>query len=93
MKNWALEVLIVLSHSKRAQAAIFLGVMSFIVLHALAYLQLSDFQIQGPMAPLTEVFKENLYGRYDDAALGCLISFWGLAVKFYRKDKKRLFHF
>jgi len=54
---------------------------------------LRDFQLTGYLAPMSDMLKEKLICKYDRAALGCLGSFWMLAIKQYRKDKKRFYRF
>ncbi len=91
MKDWFAEFLVVLSHSKRTQLAVCLGVFGFAAIHLWGNYQLSNFELSGHMSSIGEVVKENLLRRYDKVALGCLISFFLLAIKLYRKDKKRLY--
>lgn len=91
MKEFFAEILIVISYSGRTQAAIFLGLIGFIIINLVGDYYLANFQLTGYMAPLTDVIKGKLLHRYDKAAWAVLISFWWLAVKFYRKDKKRIF--
>jgi hypothetical protein len=91
--GWFAEVLMVLSFSKRTQWAIVLGVVSFLVMNILGHSQLANFELQGAMAPFTEVIKDKLLSKYDKAAYGCLAGFWLLAFKLYRKDKKNFYRF
>ena len=91
MKNWFAEFLVVFSHSKRTQWAIFLGVLGFFAIHLWGDYQLSSFKLSANMDSIGAVIKEKFLRRYDKVALGCLISFFLLAVKLYRKDKKRLY--
>jgi hypothetical protein len=91
MREWLLEFRLILENSKKTQWAIFLGVFGFIAIHLFANYQLSNFQLQGPMSGLTDAIRENLFNRYEKVAWGCLITFWLLAIKLYRRDKKRLY--
>ena len=91
MKDWFAEFLVVLSHSKRTQWAIFLGVFGFVAINLWGDYQLSNFELSGNMDSIGAVIKEKFLRRYDKVALGCLISFFLLAIKLYRKDKKRLY--
>lgn len=91
MKDYFAEILIVIAYSGRTQAAILLGLFGFILINLVGDYYLDNFHLSGYMAPLTDVIKEKLLHRYDKAAWGILISFWWLAVKFYRKDKKKFY--
>lgn len=92
LAGWLTEVLLILSFSKRTQWAIFLGVIGFFVINFLGSTQLDNFELQGAMAPFSGVIKDNLVQKYDKAAYGCLGSFWLLAYKLYRRDKKRFYN-
>ena len=46
--------------------------------------------LHGALAPLTDVVREKLFHRYDKAAWASLAACLLLAVKLYRKDRKRL---
>lgn len=91
VKDWFAEFSVVLSHSNRTQLALFLGVFGFVAIHVWGDYQLSNFELSGQMSSIGEVIKDKLLRRYDKVALGCLISFFLLAIKLYRKDKKRLY--
>lgn len=90
MRDYFTEILIVIAYSGRTQAAIILGMVGFIVINLIGDFYLADFQLSGFMAPLTAVINEKLLHRYDKAAWGVLFSCWWLAVKFYRKDRKKV---
>lgn len=90
MKEYFTEILIVIAYSGRTQAAIIFGMVGFIVISLVGDYYLANFQLVGPMAELTDVIKEMFIHRYDKAAWGVLFSCWWLAVKFYRKDRKKL---
>ncbi|MGZ8220890.1 MAG: hypothetical protein ACXWT0_04490 [Methylobacter sp.] len=79
----------VIAYSGRTQAAIILGMIGFIVINLIGDYYLSNFQLSGQMAGLTDVIKEKLVHRYDKAAWGVLFSCWWLAFKLYHKDKMR----
>ncbi|MDO9103674.1 MAG: hypothetical protein Q7U57_01800 [Methylovulum sp.] len=89
MKDYLTEILIVIAYSGRTQAAIILGMIGFIGINLIGDYYLSHFQLSGTMLPFTEVIKEKLIHKYDKAAWGILISFLLLAIKFYRKDRKK----
>lgn len=90
MRDYFTTILLVIVYSGRTQAAIFIGVLGFIVINLLGDYYLADFQLTGQMAPFTEVFKAKLLHKYDKAAWGVLFSSLWLAVKFYRKDRKKV---
>ena len=45
------------------------------------------------MAPIANAIRPIIEMRYEQAAWGALISFFGLAIKAYLKDRKRLFDY
>lgn len=47
-------------------------------------------ELNGPLAPLTDVTRHALMRRYDKAAWMALGGFSVVAVKAYRKDRRRL---
>jgi hypothetical protein len=89
MPNWLLETIAVIALSKRTQWAIIFGCLFFIGINLMGIYVLSNFELHGPAAGLTEVIKQKLASRYDKIAWGALFSFLGLAFKFYRKDKNK----
>ena len=91
MKEYIIEILLILSFSKKTQFAILLGMIGYIVIEIIGAHQVRDFHLSGYLEPLSDVIKEKLIGKYDKAALGCLGSFWVLAIKQYRKDRKRFY--
>jgi len=88
--NWLEEVLLVLAFSTRTQVAILLGVLSFIGILIYGCFAVDSFELTGPLAPLTAVIKPYLAHRYEAAAFGALFGFIGVAVKWFRKDQKKL---
>jgi hypothetical protein len=58
MKDHFFEILAVLAYSTRTQAAVVLGVVSFVVIHIVGVYALDNFQLTGPMSSLTDVIKE-----------------------------------
>lgn len=89
MKDYFTEILLIISYSSRTQAAIILGAIGFIVINLVGDYYLTNSQLSGQMPGLTEIIKEKFAHRYDKAAWAVLFSFWWLAFKLYRKDKKR----
>lgn len=90
MKDWLAEILVVLAHSSRTQFALVLGVVSFVGLMVAGDYFVGRIQLHGALSPLTEVVREQLFHRYDKAAWGSLVACLLLAIKLYRKDRKRL---
>lgn len=90
MLEWFEEFLVILAHSKRTQLAILLGVTSFISILAAGEYLVGRVNIHGALAPLTDVVREALLGRYEKAAWACLGASMLLAIKGYRKDRKKL---
>jgi hypothetical protein len=90
MLEWFEEFLVIVTHSKRTQLAIFLGLTSFISILAAGEYFVGRVNIQGALSPLTDVVREALLGRYEKAAWASLGAFMLLAIKGYRKDRKKL---
>ena len=90
MTNWFEEFLVVLAYSRRTQWAIGLGMVSFVVILAAGDYFAGHLSFQGIFTPLSDPVREALLGRYDKAAWSSLGGFLVLAVKCYRKDRKRL---
>lgn len=91
MKKWFYELLIVLALSKRTQLSIVIGIIGFFVINLWGNHHAQNIEFSGQMSAFEKAFKELILHRYDKLALGCLISFWLLAIKLFHKDKKR-FH-
>jgi hypothetical protein len=85
------EVGVVLCHSRRTQLAIGFGVFFFCGILVLGQVLAVGIELPGPMAVLNEVVRENLIHRSDKAAWAALGGFALLAIKTYRKDRRRLF--
>lgn len=91
MKDWFLEFLTILAFSRKTQYALIFGMIGYAAISLIGNHILRDFQLTGFYAPFNNMVKDKLIGKYDNAALGCLVSSWLLAIKLYRKDKKRLY--
>jgi hypothetical protein len=89
MLVWIEEFLAVLAYSKRTQLAILLGVASFVSILTAAEYFVGRVNFHGALAPLTNVAREALLGRYEKAAWASLGAFMLLAIKGYRKDRKK----
>jgi len=90
MKDWLTEILVVLAYSPRSQFAIVLGLVSFAGFMLAGAYFVGQIELHGLLAPLTEVVREEIGHRYNKEAWASLVSCLLLAVKFYRKDRKRL---
>jgi len=92
MKDYFTDILIVIAYSGRTQAAIILGMVGFIIIDLVGQYSLSNFQLSSHMTGLTEIIKEKFAHKYEKAAWGTLASFWWVAFKLYKKDKKKLWN-
>lgn len=90
LKEYFAEILYVIAMSKKTQWAIILGVVFFIGISLAGSYLTSNLQFSGPLKGLEDAVAGKLLKRYDKVALLALISFWVLAFKCYRRDKKRL---
>lgn len=79
-----------LCYSTRTQLAIISGAAFFVGILMAGQSLVGGLELHGPLAPLTDVIRDRLMHRYDKAAWIALGSFWLLAIKLYRNDRKRL---
>lgn len=89
MRGFFVEMLYVLSVSKRTQWAIILGAVFFIFVLLLGKHMVSTLQFSGPIAGLERAVVTKLFRHYDKVALFGLLSFWWLALKCYLRDRKQ----
>ena len=89
MKDYFTEVLYVLAMSKRTQVALILGVVFFLGISFVGEFHVSRLHFSGSLAGLEQAVIPKLLKRYDKVALIALISFWVLAFKCYKRDKRR----
>lgn len=87
------EFLIVLAYSTKTQLAVLFGLVFFVTTMAAGHYFAAEVQIPGMYSSLADVVREKISHRYDKVAWACLISFSLLAIKCYRKDRKRIFGF
>lgn len=77
--------------SKKTQLALALGVVFFSGILLVGEVFVGGLELHGHLKPLTNVVRDSLMHRYDKAAWVALGSFLLLAIKTYRKDRRRLF--
>lgn len=87
------EFLVVLAYSTKTQLAVIFGLAFFVGTMVAGDYFIGHLEIHGILAPLTDVVREKIVHRYDKVAWAILVSFLFLAVKCYKKDRKRLLHF
>lgn len=90
MSDWFTEVWVVFCLSTRTQFAIAFGVIFFVGILLMGQVLVGGIELHGLMAPLTDEVRDRLMHRYDKLAWVALGSFFLLAIKFYRKDRRRL---
>ena len=90
LKGYFAQILYVIAMSKKTQWAIILGIVFFIGISLVDSHLTSSLQFSGPLKGLEDAIAAKLLKRYDKVALLALVSFWVLAFKCYRRDKKRL---
>lgn len=90
MRDLLEEVWIVVSHSTKTQLALAFAVIFFVGFMLVGQMLVERIELHGVMAPLTDVIQELLLHRYRKAAWIALVGFLLLAVRLYRKDRRRL---
>ncbi|MFA5652738.1 MAG: hypothetical protein WDA72_01345 [Desulfomonilia bacterium] len=94
MKELFWEFMVILAYSKRTQWAVVLGLVSFLSFFVLEDYMVGNINLHSFPPILNDSIKEILVGKYHKAAFGSLFSFWFLAFKLYKRDKKRFYsHF
>jgi len=87
--KWTDEFLVVLAYSSKTQLAIIFAFVFFFGTLLLGHYFVSITTFHGVLAPMTDVIRAKLEHRYDKVAWGLLFAFTMLAVKCYKKDRKR----
>lgn len=87
------EFLIVLAYSTKTQLVVIIGMAFFVGTMVAGDYFTRHLELHGVLAPLTDVVREKIAHKYDKVAWAALISFLFLAVKSYKKDRKRLLSF
>lgn len=82
---------VVLAYSTKTQLAILFGLGFFVGITATGDYFTSHVAFHGILAPIIDVIREKIAHRYDRAAWAALFSFFFLAVRCYKKDRKRFF--
>ena len=90
MPNWFVEFLYVLALSKRTQWALIFGVLIPVVILIFGQYMTNNFELFGLMKQFEDIIVDKILRKYDKVALVAFISFLGLAIKFYLKDKDRV---
>lgn len=84
------EFLYVFAYSKRTQAILVVGLVFFAGLMIGGAYATEHMELKSIPAPLVEVIRDGILRRYEKGAWGVLGISLLAAVKFYRKDRKRL---
>lgn len=88
--KWTDEFLVVLAYSTKTQFAIIFAFAFFFGTLLLGHYFVSTTTFHGVLAPMSDVIRAKLEHRYDKVAWGLLFAFTMLAVKCYKKDRKRI---
>lgn len=91
MNNWFTEVWIVFCLSTKTQLALAFGVAFFLGILLMGEMLVGGIELHGHLKPLTDAVRASLAHRYEGAAWMALGSFLLLAIKTYRKDRRRVF--
>lgn len=91
MTDRILELLVVLNHSARTRWCLYIGILFASVIQMLGRWLIDDFNLTGPVAPLTQVIRGALWDRYNAGSLAILGASIVTAARLYRLDRKRLF--
>lgn len=90
MRDWLAETWVVLLCSTKTQLALAFGLIFFVGILAMGDMLVARLALHGPLAPLADVIRDRLMDRYEKAAWVALIGFIVVAIKAYRKDRRRL---
>lgn len=90
MREWLADGLVVFAHSPKTQFAVALGITFFAGTLRIGHLLVDGLELSGPIAPVADVIRDALMHRYDKAAWMALGGFLLVAIKTYRKDRRRL---
>jgi hypothetical protein len=90
MSDWFSEFLVVLGYSTRTQLALVCGALFFVGILLTGKVLVGGLELPGSLMPVTEVVRDGLMQRYDRLAWSALGGFLLLAVKTYRKDRRKI---
>lgn len=90
MIGWLAESWFVFCRSAKTQWAVAFGVLFFVGIRAMGEALTGNFELHGPLAALTDALRDVFMHRYDKAAWAALATFALLAIKTYRKDRRRI---
>lgn len=85
------ELLFTLSQSRKTQVCLILTLVAPVSILLLGIHMTADFQLSGPLAPFTDLFREKLLHRYDKGALIVFALFIVATFKYYRQAQRRLY--
>lgn len=83
------DLIITLMLSKRAQLAILLGLVMFLLILLIGHHVANSLHFEGHLSLIAEIIRPVVQFRYEHAAWGVLITFWVLAGKIIIKDRKK----
>ncbi len=87
------ELLITFMYSRRAQFAIFFGLVAFIGILLIGQHMTNTLHFEGMFAPFADAIRPIMEFRYKQAAWGALVGFWVLAGKILIRDRKKYLYF
>jgi uncharacterized membrane protein len=90
VRDWLAELWVVFCYSTRTQLALAFGVAFFVCIMLTGDVLVGRVELHGSLAPMTDVIREALMHRYDRAAWMALSGLLLVAVRAYRKDRRRL---
>jgi hypothetical protein len=90
VRDWLAELWVVFCYSTRTQLALAFGVAFFVGIVVMGDVIVGRVELHGPLAPLTDAILDAIMHRYDKAAWTALGGFLLVAIKTYRKDRRRL---
>jgi hypothetical protein len=91
MKDWLTEWIVVFAHSSRAQVAVVVGIVGALLIWVAGRLVVADISFDGYLAPMADVFRIYVSDRYNGIALLVLFGAFAAAIRYMKKDRKRLF--
>jgi hypothetical protein len=84
------EFPVVLAYSTKTQLALLFGFAFFLGILLAGDYFVGRLELHGTLSPSTDAIRNMIAHRYDKVAWASLASFLLLAIKCYKKDRKRL---